>query len=152
MPKSNSEDYSSIAGEETPWLSDTALTNSKPRSKAWRTRTQIIIHMVGAVILLLCGLIIGQNMRESSHKYHQSPKDSDLTLCMFNTPLSMSAADRRLVRGVNFNSHPKRFNGSFFRRSQYSGSPTPQLDEARARFTETGSSRPPPFHHKLHIF
>ena len=152
MPKPDSEDYSSIAGEETPWLDDDAPTNSNPRTKAWRMRTQIIIHIIGAAVLLLRGLMIVHNMRDFSLKYHQSPQDSYLTLCMFNTPLSISAADGQLVNGVNFDSHPRRFNGSFFRRSHYSGPPSPQLDEAWARFTETGSSMPTPFHLPLPIF
>jgi len=34
----------------------------------------------------------------------------------------------------------QRFNGSFFRRSPYSGEPTPEMDETWGRFTEAGSS------------
>jgi hypothetical protein len=58
---------------------------------------QIIIHIVGSVVLFLCGVVIGHNMRDSSHKHHPAPQDSDLALCTFPLPYP-TWAEHPLVR------------------------------------------------------
>jgi hypothetical protein len=47
MLKSDSEDYSSIAGGETPWGNDDALTNSNSRIKAWRAERRLSYTSLG---------------------------------------------------------------------------------------------------------
>jgi hypothetical protein len=102
MPKSDSEEYSSVAGEETPWLGYTSLTYSNQRSQKWRMRMQIIIHIVGSVVLLLCGVVIGHNMRNSSHKHHPAPQDSDLALCKSYVPLALPVAPTDAAQFTEF--------------------------------------------------
>ena len=151
MPKSDSEDYSSLAGEELHG------------SRTMPPQTPIQEQNHGERGHRLSSASLGSDFtsvwshdwveyEKISHKhYHQVPQDSDLTICTFTLPYRwhqlMHTSSRSPLRLAS-----RTLQRLFLSKKSNSSPPTPQMDEAWGRFTKTGSSMPTPFHLSLLIF
>lgn len=143
MPKSKEYSYSAVNREqESSWLGDTGLEPLENRvSPAMGSKMSWILYMIAMITSVLCGGTIGYNLQpNSTHDGNALVDTSSLNICETHLFEDLPTKLIILDDGINFELHTQRFNGSFFRRSSYSGPPTPEIDETWGRFTEAGSS------------
>ncbi|RDW68187.1 hypothetical protein BP6252_09583 [Coleophoma cylindrospora] len=118
-------DHSSVNEEEESFLSTIESRMSDVRPSSVRgSKTSWFLYVVLMITSLLIGCAIGYAIRQDS------------------TPKSIGFADTSQLNtydGTTFPLHEQRFNGSLFKRSAYSGPPTPDMDKTWGRFTEDGS-------------
>lgn len=131
-------DYSSVEGEEEEaFLSNDASERNErqPSKLSW------LLYATVMVTSLLTGIVIGYNSRSGTVEKGLTFADtSHLRLCKNLLSKSPAYKAKILDNGINFETHEQRFNGSLFKRSAYSGPPTPEMDQTWGRFTEAGSS------------
>ncbi|RDW57656.1 hypothetical protein BP5796_12457 [Coleophoma crateriformis] len=118
-------DYSSVNEEEESFLGTVESRMSDVRPSSVRgSETSWFRYVVLMITSLFIGGAIGYAIRRDS------------------TPKSIGFADTSQLNtydGTTFPLHEQRFNGSLFKRSAYSGPPTPDMDKTWGRFTEDGS-------------
>ncbi|KAL7937842.1 tat pathway signal sequence [Trichoderma chlorosporum] len=119
--------YSSVAREEEEgFLSDSDSERTGRQSSSLATsKLSWLLYATVIVISLLTGVVIGYSSRRE--------------IVSKGLPFA-DTSHLKLYNGINFEAHDQRFNGSLFKRSAYSGPPTPGMDQTWSRFTEAGSS------------
>lgn len=143
MSKSKKYSYSAVDREDgISWPSETSLESPENQSlPASGSKMSCILRLIVVITSVLCGGVVGYNLqRNPTSNGHVFENTSDLDICTIYLSEDMLIKLIILDNGVSFELHMQRFNGSFFRRSPYSGPPTPQMDETWGRFTEAGSS------------
>ncbi|KAL7946385.1 tat pathway signal sequence [Trichoderma barbatum] len=130
--------YSSVKGEEEEAFLGTGDPESSERQSLPLSRSRLswLLYTTVAIISLLAGVVIGYNFRRDTI-------EKGLTFA--------DTSHLKLYNGINFESHEQRFNGSLFKRSPYSGPPTPKMDQTWGRFTEAGSKSMPDYPPLLNI-
>ncbi|KAL6832776.1 tat pathway signal sequence [Trichoderma camerunense] len=120
-------DYSSVEGEEEEAFLSNGVSERNERQPLPLTRSKLswLLYATVTVTSLLTGIVIGYNSRRGT-------VEKGLTFA--------DTSHLQLYNGINFETHEQRFNGSLFKRSAYSGPPTPEMDQTWGRFTEAGSS------------
>ncbi|EJP70447.1 tat pathway signal sequence [Beauveria bassiana ARSEF 2860] len=124
MSDSKHDGYSEIINEEEH---DAFLDNSfrgRAKTKGLAIESWILYASL-SFILLFVGGVIGYNLR---------PSTAGSGLAFADT------SQLNIYNGVDFPPFEQRFNGSLFKRSPYSGPPTPEMDKTWGRYTEMGSN------------
>ncbi|KGQ11832.1 hypothetical protein BBAD15_g2423 [Beauveria bassiana D1-5] len=124
MSDSKHDGYSEIINEEEH---DAFLDNSfrgRAKTEALAIESWILYASLSFVLLFVGG-VIGYNLR---------PSTAGSGLAFADT------SQLNIYNGVDFPPFEQRFNGSLFKRSPYSGPPTPEMDKTWGRYTEMGSS------------
>ncbi|KAM3517186.1 hypothetical protein NHJ13051_009206 [Beauveria bassiana] len=124
MSDSKHDRYSEIINEEEhdAFLDNSFRGRAKPEALAIESW---ILYASLSFILLFVGGVIGYNFR---------PSTAGRGLAFADT------SQLNIYNGVDFPPFEQRFNGSLFKRSPYSGPPTPEMDKTWGRYTEMGSN------------
>ncbi|EGX96356.1 hypothetical protein CCM_01012 [Cordyceps militaris CM01] len=124
MSDSKQNSYSDIIDEEehTAFLGNGSRRREKPE---YRAKVSWILYAALSFTLVLVGGAIG---------YHLRPFTGGRGLTFADT------SHLKIYDGIDFPPIQQRFNGSLFKRSPYSGPPSPEMDNTWGRYTEMGSS------------
>ncbi|KAM3511387.1 hypothetical protein MY11210_004996 [Beauveria gryllotalpidicola] len=124
MSDSKHDSYSDIIDEEEhdAFLGSSSRRRAKPEVRA---KVSWLLYAALSFTLLLVGGAIGYNARRITAARGLAFAD----MSQFN-----------IYNGIDFAPFEQRFNGSLFKRSPYSGPPSPEMDKTWGRFTEMGSS------------
>ncbi|KAL6698591.1 tat pathway signal sequence [Trichoderma pleuroticola] len=147
-------DYSSVEGEEEEAFLSSGDSERNERRPLPSTRPKLswLLYATVTITSLLTGIVIGYNYRRGTVEKGLTFADtSHLKLCKNLLSNYPSYKAKILDNEINFETHEQRFNGSLFKRSAYSGPPTPEMDQTWGRFTEAGSKTMPDYPPVLNI-